>query len=171
MPEVKELITSWLIEEGFEVKKLPPTPQVRFTWGLDLYTPPPLRVNIKVFKPEERQDRVIILLGVGVSPEHQQALSKLKPEERLKFSSKLLYRLITVCNICSVAIQPNPVDIKGVSVAMTFFDSEVNNNFKPRLLNMLMTMVNSFLLIVSTFNEAFPVVSGGVREKSTTTRM
>ena len=137
MSEVKKLITEWLVEEGFEVKKLPATPQVRFTWGLDIFTPPPLRVNIKIFKPEERPDRVIMLLGVGVSPEHQQALTRLKPEERLKFSSRLLYRLIMACNSCSIAIQPNPVDPKGVSVALTFFDAEVSNNFKPRLLNKL----------------------------------
>ncbi len=171
MSEVKKLITEWLVEEGFEVKKLPAAPQVKFTWGLDVFTPPPLRVNIKIFKPEERPDRVIILLGVGVSPEHQQALSRFKPKERLKFSSRLLYRLITACNNCSVAIQPNPVDLKGVSVASTFFDAEVSEGFKPKLLNMLMVMVNAFLLIVSTFNEEFPVVSGGLGEKSTTTRM
>jgi len=171
MPEIRDLITEWLIEEGFEVKKLPEIPQIRFKWGLDVFTPPPLRVNIKIFKPEERLDRVIILLGVGVSPEHLQALSKLKPEERLRFSSKLLYRLITACNNCSIALQPNPVDLKGVSVAITFFDSEVNKDFKPILLKMLMVLVNSFLLIVSTFNEEFPIVSGSLSEKSTTTRM
>jgi len=169
--KIKELITNWLIEEGFEVKKLPQAPQVKFIWGLDIFTPPPLKVNIKLFKPEEKPDRIIFLLGVGVSPEHQVSLSKLSPEKRLSFSSKLLYRLITACNRCSVAIQPNPVDPKGISVGLTVFDTEINEGFKPELLSRLMVLVNSFLLIVSTFNESFPVVPKGPGYKSTTTRM
>ncbi len=169
--KVQNLITKWLIDEGFEVKKLTPSPQVRFKWGVDVFTPPPLRVNIKIFKPDERPDRVILLLGVGVSPEHQAALARLKDEGRLKFSSKLLSRLITACNTCSIAIQPNPIDPKGVSVGLTIFDDEVDEAFKPRLLSKLMVLVNSFLIIVSTFNEDFPIIPKGSGRESTTTTM
>ncbi|MCD6324433.1 MAG: DUF2299 family protein [Desulfurococcales archaeon] len=170
MGDVEKLVTNWLIEEGYEVKKLPQIPQVKFTWGLDVFTPPPLRVNIKLFKPEDRNDRVILLLGVGVSPEHQAAISRLPREGRLKFSSKLLSRLIQACATCSIAIQPNPIEPQGISVALTVFDAEITEDFKPRLMEKMTVMINAFLLIVSTFNEEFPVIPKG-GEGSITTRM
>ncbi len=170
MGNVEKLVTDWLIEEGYEVKKLPQTPQVKFSWGLDVFTPPPLRVNIKVFKPEERKDRFILLLGVGISPEHQTALNRLSREGRLKFSSKLLSRLIQACVTCSIAIQPNPIEPQGISVALTVFDSELSKDSKPRFMEGMAKMINAFLLIVSTFNEEFPVIPSEGKG-STATRM
>ncbi len=171
MVNPQELITNWLIEEGFEVKKLTVMPPIKILWGLDVFTPPPLRVNLKIFKPENRNDRVIILLGVGISPEHRAALSKLTEEQRLKFSSKLLSRILSVCNICTVAIQPNPVNPQAVSVGTTVFDVEITDTFKPRFTERISLLINSFLTIVSTFNEEFPVIPKGKSHESTTTRM
>jgi len=169
---IKELITNWLVEEGFEVKNLGSLPPIQIAWGLDVFTPPPLKVNLKVFKPKGREDRIIILLGVGVSPAHAKKLAKLKPEGRLRFSSKLLGRVLSVCNICNVAIQPNPVEIQAITVALTVFDSRIKEDSKPEFLERITLVVNAFLEIISTFNEEFPTLPEAEgKEESTTTRI
>jgi len=169
----KEMLTSWLLDEGFEVKKLSVTPPLKITWGIDVFTPPPMRVNVKIFQPENREDRIILLLGVGISPEHMSELSKLSDKDRLKFSSKLLSRVIGVCNICSAAIQPNPITPQGISVGMTIFLSEIDEGYRPRFMEKLTVLVNVFLTVVSTFNEHFPVIpkGKGKETETTTTRM
>ena len=173
MVNIRETITSWLLDEGFEVKKLNVMPPLKIAWGIDVYTPPPMKVNVKIFQPENREDRVILLLGVGISPEHLNELNKLSEKEKLKFSSILLSRLISVCNTCSVAIQPNPVNPQGISIGITLYASDVDEKYKPRFMEKLAVLVNMFLTVVSTFNETFPVLP---KEKSkeagsTTTRM
>ncbi len=157
---IKELITNWLVDEGFEVKNLDSLPPIEMVWGLDVFTPPPLKVNLKIFKPGDRRDRVILLLGVGISPEHLSKLSRLKPEDRLRFTSKLLRRILSVCNTCNVAIQPNPVEPQALTVALTMFDRDISEDSKPVFLERITLLVNAFLTIVSTFNEDFPALPG-----------
>mgnify|MGYP001626199666 CR=1 FL=1 len=153
-----ELISKWLIEEGFNVRKLETQPHFRIAWGLDVFTQPPLHVNLKVFRPEGREDRYVLLLGVAVSPEHKKKLSELSVEEALKFSSKLMYRVITVCPACNASLQPSLVDIQAITVARIVFRSELSENYKPRFIEYIYTLINAFFTIVSTFNEDFPVV-------------
>ncbi len=171
--KVRDLITGWLIDEGFEVRNFTLPEPAEVVWGLDVFTPPPLRVNLKIFKPKDRRDRVMMILGVGISPEHLRRLAKLGSKGRLSFSSKLLRNILSVCNYCSVAIQPNPIDPQAVTVGIAVFDSEVHEDSKPRFLEKVMLLVNTFLAIISTFNEEFPVVGdeGMKPGEGTTTRL
>lgn len=106
----RDLISKWLVEEGFEIRKFeggvaPP----KVVWGLDVFTPPP-KLNIKIVQYEGREDRYFLLLGVGISSEHRRELDRLNAEGRLRFSSKLVSRVLSVCNICNVSIQPSPYE-------------------------------------------------------------
>lgn len=153
-----ELISKWLIEEGFNVRKLEAQPHFRIAWGLDVFTQPPLHVNLKVFRSEGREDRYVILLGVAVSPEHKKKLSELSSEEVLRFSSKLMYRIISVCPVCNTGLQPSPLDLQAITVARVVFRSELSEGYKPRFVEYIHMLINTFFTIVSTFNEDFPVI-------------
>ncbi|PUA33560.1 MAG: hypothetical protein B7O98_03850 [Zestosphaera tikiterensis] len=95
----RDLVSKWLVEEGFEIRKFEGgvTP-LKVVWGLDVFTPPP-KLNIKIVQYEGREDRYFLLLGVGISPEHRRELDRLNVEGRLRFSSKLVSRVLSVCNI------------------------------------------------------------------------
>ncbi|MCD6084908.1 MAG: DUF2299 family protein [Desulfurococcales archaeon] len=149
-------LTKWFIDEGFEVKKLSGPPQLKVVWGLDTYTPPPLKVNIKVFQPTHGGDKVVFLLGVSVAPEHRSALGKLEVNEKIRFSSKLLRTITCVCNDCATALQPNPVDLQAITVAKPLYISEIEDKGKPIVMGTIARLINSFLAIISTFNEEFP---------------
>lgn len=153
-----ELVSKWLIEEGFNIRKLETQPHFRIAWGLDVFTQPPLHVNLKVFRPEGREDRYVLLLGVAVSPEHRKKLSELSVEEALRFSSKLMYRIITVCPACNIGLQPSPIDLQAITVARVVFRNELSENYKPRFVEHIYRLMNTFFTIVSTFNEDFPVI-------------
>jgi len=153
-----ELVSKWLIEEGFNVRKLETQPHFKIAWGLDVYTQPPLHVNLKIFRPEGKDDRYVLLLGVAVSPEHKKKLSELSAEEALRFSSKLMYRIISVCPTCNTGLQPSPVDLQAITVARIIFRSELSGSYKPRFVEHVYTLINAFFTIVSTFNEEFPVI-------------
>jgi len=168
--DLESRITKWFIDEGFEVRKLAAPPQLKVVWGLDIYTPPPLRVNIKVFQPIQTQDKVVFLLGVTVAPEHRSAMSKLSTNEKVRFSSKLLRSLVCVCSDCATALQPNPIDLQAITVAKPLYLSEVESGGKAVVMTTVAKLVNSFLAIISTFNEEFPeAFKGGGRKEPTST--
>ncbi len=163
MTRARDLISKWLIEEGFEVRRFeggitPP----KVVWGLDVFTPPPIKLNLKVVQYEGREDRYFLLLGVGISPEHRKELDKLSAEERLRFSSKLISKVLSVCNVCNVGIQPSPLNPQAITIALMLFESDVNEGFKSRFVERLTLLINSFFTVVSVFNEEFPIV---LREK------
>ncbi len=153
-----ELIGRWLIEEGFNVRRLETQPPFKVVWGLDIFTQPPLNINLKIFRPEGREDRYVLLLGVAVSPEHKRKLGELSPEDVIKFSSKLMARVISVCPTCNIGLQPSVADLQAVTVAQVIFRDEVNDRFKPRLLERVYVLINAFFMIISTFNEEFPMM-------------
>ena len=154
--DLEGTLTKWFIDEGFEVKKLAAPPQLKVVWGLDIYTPPPLKINIKVFQPVQGQDKVVFLLGVTVAPEHRSALGKLALDDRIRFSSRLLRTLACVCSDCATALQPNPIDLQAITVAKPLYVNEIEGNGKSVVMSTIAKLVNSFLAIISTFNEEFP---------------
>ena len=154
--DLESRITRWFIDEGFEVKKLVAPPQLKVVWGLDIYTPPPLKINIKVFQPVQGQDKIVFLLGVTVAPEHRSALSKLSLNDKIRFSSRLLRTLACVCSDCATALQPNAVDLQAITVAKPLYINEIEGGGKSVVMSTIAKLVNSFLAIISTFNEEFP---------------
>ncbi len=154
--DLEGTLTKWFIDEGFEVRKITAPPQLKVVWGLDIYTPPPLKINIKVFQPVQGQDKIVFLLGVSVAPEHRSALGKLGLNEKIRFSSKLMRTLTCVCSDCATALQPNPVDLQAVTVAKPLYISEIESGGKPVIMSTIAKLVNSFIAIISTFNEEFP---------------
>ncbi|WP_440059386.1 DUF2299 domain-containing protein [Thermogladius sp. 4427co] len=155
---VEERVNQWLIEEGFIVKKLEAPPEAKISWGLDVNTPPPFQVNFKVFKSSEKPDRLIILIGIVVSPEHRKFLSSLRQEEVLRFMSRLTRIVLSACSDCQLTIQPNLIDPQTLTIASVLFDEEVEKGGKHVFVKTIMKILNSYSIIVSMFNEAYPVL-------------
>lgn len=160
--DIKDTLMQWLLEEGVEVKKLEAPPHLKIKWGFDVFTPPPLRVNIKIFQPEKFTDRIVVLLGVQVSSAHLAELSRKSKEEKIRFSARLLKGLIGVCSDCSIALQPSLVDFNTISVAKTLFHSSFSREL---LVKTLINMINAYLFIIATFNEELPHVVKDIEEQ------
>lgn len=156
---VRDAVMRWLLDEGFEVRKLEALQGAKLVWGLDAFTPPPLRVNMKVFQPERPKDKVVIMLGVKVSPEHLAELSNLDRADRVRFSSRLLLRILSVCRTCGVAFQPNLVDFRAITVVKAIYLDRLD---RTAFMEATLTLLNTFLTIIATFNEAFPRLTKGL---------
>ncbi len=146
-------ISSWLLSEGFRVEKLEPLPRLKVAWGLNVYTPPPLVVNIKIFQPAGHEDRIVLLLGVNISPDHQRELNKLDDSERYRFMSKMLLDIIHLCPDCKFAIQPNMMSPKTIIVSKTLYYEELS---RPKLVNEIVRLVNVFMAINANLWIKFP---------------
>jgi len=157
--ELEEIVTKWLIEEGFTIKKLDPRFPIKVVWGLEVRTPPPLNVGFRVFKPQLRPDRLVLMLGVAISPEHLRELERLDEGKRFKFFSRLLLELIKVCNTCNVVIEPSPFNPRGITATLTLLEDHVKSSGKQGLLNEIYKILNVFIAIISYFNEVFPHVT------------
>ena len=156
MANAEDKIIKWLVDEGFEVKSIDPRFPVKTVWGIDVMTPPPMKVGFRIFRPAVKPDRFIVLLGVAISPEHLERLSKLKVEERYAFSSRLLLELVKICNICNSVIEPSPLDPRGISVTMIMLKESIENMDKQQFLERIYMILNSYIAIVSYFNSNFP---------------
>ncbi|MEB3772784.1 MAG: DUF2299 family protein, partial [Desulfurococcales archaeon] len=82
--ELRERIINLFLDEGFEVKKLPQPPQVNINWGLEVITPPPMRIKIHVISIPGKEDRIIVTLPVTISPQHLAEYNKLSPKEKIE---------------------------------------------------------------------------------------
>ena len=164
---VEEMINQWLIQEGFIVKKLEAPPELKISWGLDVNTPPPFQVNFKVFKTSDKPDRLIVLIGIMISQEHRKFLTSMRQDEILRFMSRLTRIVLTACPDCQLTVQPNILDPQSLSVAIVLFDEEVRTQGKHLFIKGIMRILNTYSIIVSLFNESYPVVPQQTAQKHT----
>ncbi|MEM1773387.1 MAG: DUF2299 family protein, partial [Desulfurococcaceae archaeon] len=75
---IKDQITKWLIEESFTVTKLETPPEARVSWSIGVTTPGVPGIRFSVIMPMEKQDRVVLVMGIAISQEHKSELEKLK---------------------------------------------------------------------------------------------
>lgn len=164
---LRDLITKWLIEEAFLVTKLDTPPEARVSWSIGVSTQgiPPIRFS--VLAPADRPDRVVLAMAIAISPEHKAELEKLKPIERVKVIHSILHRAITICNDCKIAVQPDIINPFSIAINMEIYEEEIEKLGKPYFMRTLTRFLNSYLAIVSGFNEWFPVLPQAPRERET----
>ncbi|MCE4617746.1 MAG: DUF2299 family protein [Desulfurococcales archaeon] len=146
---IKSKITEWLIEEGFEVKKMPVPPKAKLRWGLEALTPPPIRIKLNILSIPQRDDVVFFRLPVSLSDTHQKAYSKLDKQERIRLYFELYRSLLTMCPKCHVILAPNPTDLKNIMVSRMLFLDNVTRQSLSDTMTMLM---NSFIVISAVLN-------------------
>lgn len=162
---LRDLITKWLVEEAFVISKLETPPEARVAWSIGASTPGVPGIRFSVLSPADRQDRVILAMGIAISPEHRSELEKSKPTERIRAMHSILSKALAVCIDCKIAVQPNIVDPQSITINMEIFEEEIVKYGKPFFIRLLTRFLNTYLAIVSGFNEWFPVVQPSIREK------
>ena len=146
---VKSKIMEWLIEEGFEVKKMPTPPQAKIRWGLEAITPPPLRVKLNILSIPQRDDVVFFRLPVSLSPQHATAYSKLEKQERVRLYFEIYRGLLSMCPVCHVILAPNPVELKNIMVSrMLHLDSLTRQSLSDTMI----LLMNSFIMVSAILN-------------------
>ncbi|MEL9908653.1 MAG: DUF2299 family protein [Desulfurococcus sp.] len=154
---VQDLIVKWLMEESFTTRKLEAPPGAGIKWGINVTTPGNPGVNFTVANPVDKPDRYILALAIVVSPEHARELEKMKPAERLRVMNSILSKALTVCIDCKIMVQPNIITPQTITVNMEFFEDELRGYGKPFFLRLVWRFLNTYLAIVSGFNEWMPV--------------
>ena len=161
----RDLVTKWLIEESFIVSKLETPIEARLSWSLGVTMPGPLGLRFTVLSPVDKPDRIILVMGIAISPEHRELLEKLKPQEKLRIMHSILSKSLPVCIDCKIAVQPSILNPQSVTINMEIFQEEIEKYGKPFFLRTLTRLINTYLAIVSGFNEHFPVITQRDKDK------
>jgi len=151
--ELRERIINLFLEEGFEVKKLPQPPQVNINWGLEVITPPPLRIKLHVVSIPGKEDRVIVTLPVTISPQHMAEYEKLNPKNKIDLYSSMLQKLIHTCPTCQIVLQPNPLELRNIAVSKVVMVEELD---PKTVIEVFTLMMNCFNVIISEINRVLP---------------
>jgi hypothetical protein len=170
--ELRERIINLFLEEGFEVKKLPQPPQVNINWGLEVITPPPLRIKLHVISIPGKEDRIIVTLPVTISPQHLSEYEKLSPKNKVELYSSMLQKLIQTCPTCQVVIQPGPLELRNIAVSKVVMVEELD---PKTVIEVFTLMMNCFNIIISEINRVLPgpllSQAGKGGEESSTTHL
>lgn len=150
---LREKIISWLIDEDHEVKSEPIPPGAPIEWVLRVTAKiPPITANITVQQPSTKKDRIVMTLGVMVSPEHRNRLNDLRPVERIGVFSDVLKMIYSICPDCVVIVQPSLVDPQNIIVSKILYHEEVtrvivagNVRRLVNILSMISTVLNARL--------------------------
>ncbi len=163
--DITDLVTKWLIEESFLVAKLEAPPEARIAWGIGVTTPGAPGLKFTVVMPLDKRDRIILAMGIAISPEHKSALDKLEPTERLRVMHSILSKSLLVCHDCKIAIQPDMVNPVAIAINAEVYTEEIEKNGKPFFMRLLTRFLNTYFAIVSGFNEWHPVLPPSAKEK------
>jgi hypothetical protein len=158
--EIRDLISKWLIEESYIVSKIEDIGVSGIVWGLNVSTPGAPGVKFSIICPSDRRDRVVLVLGVVIATEHRRELEKLDLRERVKLLHTILSKALTICIDCKIAVKPVISDPQVIVVNMEIFNEEIEKYGKPHFVRILYRLINTYLAIVSGFNEWVPIVIG-----------
>ncbi|MEB3825272.1 MAG: DUF2299 domain-containing protein [Desulfurococcales archaeon] len=151
--DLREKIVNMFLDEGFEVKKLPVTPQVKLNWGLEVITPPPIRVKLHVISIPGKEDRLIVTLPVTISPQHMVEYSKLAPRDKIELYASITQKLIFTCPTCTIVLQNNPLDLRNIAVSKVLMIEDLD---AKSIVENFSLMVNLFNIIISEINRMLP---------------
>ena len=154
---VKELITKWLLEESYSVSSMENLNLPGVAWGLNVSTPGVPSIKFSIINPSDKRDRIVLILGIAISPEHRRELEKLSTSEKVKLLHSILLKALLVCVDCKIAVKPVISDPQVIVINMEVFSEEIEKHGKPYFIKTLYKLINTYLAIVSGFNEWVPV--------------
>lgn len=163
----QDLINKWLIEEAFTIRRLEAPPEARIKWGLNVTTPGSPGINFTIVNPIDRPDRYVLALAIVISPEHLRELERLKASERLRVMHSILSKALSVCMDCKIMVQPNILSPQAIAINMEVFEEEIRGYGKPFFLRLVWRLLNTYLAIVSGFNEWIPIPPPGSDKPAT----
>ena len=161
MPKTsKEKITGWLMRAGFRVEegKHPIPPEAE--WGLEVFTPPPLQVHLRIFYFPRRK-LIVSGIGIGLAEPHRVGVIAMSPEDRTKLSSDLLQGIMALCPHCRISMQPSPFVPERVVVEEGVLEESLE---AQRLLDTMSRLVNVYILVNAILWRYFPETAGQQQE-------
>ncbi len=161
MESLREKIIAWLVDEDHEVKADAVPKGAPIEWILRVTVKVPVTVKILVQQPTAKKDRIVLSMGVVVSPSHREALMNLPKEERLRIMASIIEALTCLCPDCVVIVQPNPIDPQNVVVTSVVYTEGLT---KAVLASRIRVLVNAFSILSTKLNAALGTVPGEKRE-------
>jgi len=155
---VKEYLEKW----GFQCKE-PGEHPPGAEWSLDVLTPPPLNVGVKIVYL--KTGVMTAVMGVKFSPEHARLVGELKEEERIKFATRMLIELLKICPSCRIAIQPGIQQPEAVLVEAHLDPERLREEGLEGLLHAVQVLVNAYILVNALLWEKFPPKTGVYRQQ------
>jgi hypothetical protein len=156
--EIKDVISKWLLEESYTISNLEGVGVPGIAWGLSVSTPGAPGVKFSIISPSDKRDRIVLVLGVVISPEHRKELEKLSVNERVRLLHTILLKALTVCSDCKIAVKPAISDPQAIIINLEVFNDEIEKYGKSHFMRTLYRLINTYLAVVSGFNEWIPVV-------------
>lgn len=153
---LRDKIIAWLIDEDHEVKSEPIPPGAPLEWVLGVTAKiPPVVAKIIIQQPSTKRDRIVMTLGVMVSPEHASRLEALRPSERLSIFSDILTTLYSMCPDCVVVVQPSPAEPQNIIITRILYEEEVT---RALVSDSVRVLVNALSMISTTLNARLEMV-------------
>jgi len=151
--ELRAKVLSWLVDEGFEVKKMEVPPQAPLDWSMLVTVKVPIQVNIAIQKPRE-SNKVIVSMGVKLSPYHQKAFNSLAEPDRLELRASLVESLLHLCPDCIVVPQPpTATTMEGMLVSRELpLTMGGEGGLRLEILRTCRVLANAYQLIVEKLN-------------------
>ncbi len=156
MQDIREKIIAWLVDEDHEVKVETPPKGAPIEWVLKVTAKiPPVLARVVIQQPSNKKDRIVVTLGVVVSPQHRDALSKLSLPKRQEVIHKILVDAYKLCPDCVIVVQPNYIDPQSIVITDIIYVDELT---KPRLSSSIRKMTNMLAIISAGFNAYLEVI-------------
>ncbi len=146
-------VLKWLVESGFKVEKLTEVQTLRAKWGYRVTTPPPIPTTIAIFEPQDYSDRLLLLLGINIAPEHRMGILRMDRSKRLSFMSRVILDILRICPTCRVGVQPSMIEPQSIVATLILF---YENLTKSSLVNSLVMLSNVYTSVLANFWSEFP---------------
>ncbi len=158
--KLRDAVRDYLKRWGFECREPGENPPGA-EWSLDVMTPPPLNVGVKIVYL--KSGVMTAVMGVRFSPEHARLVAELKEEERVRFATRMLVELLKLCPSCRIAIQPGIQQPEAVLVEAHFDPDRLERGGLVELLHAVQRLVNAYILVNALLWEKFPPKMGAHR--------
>ncbi|BCU67911.1 hypothetical protein HS7_13480 [Sulfolobales archaeon HS-7] len=158
--EVQEKVEKWLRQMKFTISN---TPNAKEYYNVTVSPPPPAQFPIlQVIIPEQSSPFVLILMGVGIHPQHVKGVKDMNDSERGKFLNDIKYTLLRM-NVDFTFIPPQDVIPQAISVSKSVYTDGLTMD---RFFDVFTLVRNAGLYIITKFTEQFgnpPPLRGDIK--------
>ncbi|MCE4627978.1 MAG: DUF2299 family protein [Desulfurococcales archaeon] len=143
MTSVKDKIVSWASQEDYEVHLESPPQNLPLEWIVRLTSKVPISANVVVQKPKDK-DFLVISMGVMLSKDHYEGLSKMKEGERAELVYSIVRDLSCLCPDCTIIVQPSITDFQRLLATKTLYIEDLT---REGFMSTVKLMVNILALL------------------------
>jgi len=163
--DLKSKVMAWLVDEGLEVRGMEVPAKAPVEWSLAATVRVPLQVNLVVQKPSQA-DKLVVTMGVKLSPQHQASFNSLPEPERADLRASLVEAMFHLCPHCIVIPQPPaPAALEGLAVSwevpLHSYHGGLEGPVRLELARAVRVLANAYQLLVERLNARLGAPRGG----------